>query len=146
VTSNENLTVTVTNPTCVGCVMIGATVFRFRNTGGVGVKNTANSTTGLPSVTLAGVSASSAVVTITSDWNAVTGTQTADTSIGAFTPMTGYPGDGGHYGVFGGYYANAGSAGSKTIGMTAPSGQNWIIAGIEIKGLSSGTPGKVKFR
>lgn len=147
VTSNENLTV---NFTTIGNGKFGGTVFRFSSNGGLGVKNSNNSTTGLPSLTLNGVYEKSTIIMIVSDWNAVVGTQTVDSSIGSFTAMTGYPGDGAVYGVFGGYYPDAGLTGNKTIGMTSPSGQNWTIAGIEVRGVASvgggGSPGNVKFR
>ena len=72
------------------------------------------------------------------DWSATSGTQVANTTIGTFNAMTGYPGDGANYGVFGGYYDDVGSAGNKTIGQTTPDGLDWTIAGVEIKGTAAG--------
>jgi hypothetical protein len=42
--------------------------------------------------------------------------------------------DGSSYGVEAGYYANAGTAGNKTIGITAPTGMTWALAAVEVKG------------
>jgi hypothetical protein len=136
VTGNENLTVTFTRVSYShrgGCC-----IFHFRTNGGVGAKNNAAGTTGNPAVTLSSVAANSAIVMIVSDWNAKTGTQTANTTIGAFNPATGYPGDGSFYGVLAGYYDDVGNAGNKAVGQTAPTGLDWTIAGIEIKGTAGG--------
>jgi len=133
---NESLTVSVTLSSAQD--YFGGCAYHFRGSDGVGVKNTAAGTTGDPAVTLASVSANSAIVMIVSDWSATSGTQVANTTIGTFNAMTGYPGDGANYGVFGGYYDDVGSAGNKTIGQTTPDGLDWTIAGVEIKGTAAG--------
>jgi hypothetical protein len=133
---NENLTVSVTLTHTI--YNFGGCAYHFRGSDGVGVKNQTANTSGDPAVTLSGVSANSAIVMIVSDWAAVSGTQVANETIGTFNPMTGYPGDGAHYGVFGGYYDDGGSAGNKAIGQTDPNGLNWTIAGIEVLGTAGG--------
>jgi len=133
---NENLTASVTLSSAQD--HFGGCAYHFRDSDGVGVKNTAEGTTGDPAVTLASVSANSAIVMIVSDWNATSGTQVANTTIGTFNAMTGFPGDGANYGVFGGYYDDVGAAGNKAIGQTDPNGLNWTIAGIEVKGTAAG--------
>jgi len=135
-TGNESLTVAVTLNNTIP--HFGGCVYHFRGSDGIGAKNQTAGSSGDPAVTLSSVAANSAIVMIVSDWNARTGTQTANTTIGSFTPMTGFPGDNSNYGVFGGYYPDAGAAGNKAIGMTVPDGQDWTIAGIEIKGAAAG--------
>ena len=35
---------------------------------------------------------------------------------------------------YGGYHADAGTAGSKTVGLSAPSGQTYTTIALEVKG------------
>lgn len=135
VTGNETLTLSITLSDTGQ--YFGGVAYHFRGSDGVGVSNEAEGTTGDPAVTLTGVSANSAIVMIVSDWNAVSGAQAANTTIGSFTPATGYPGDGAHYGVFAGYYDDVGAAGNKAIGQADPNGLNWTIAGVEVKGTTA---------
>jgi hypothetical protein len=71
---------------------------------------------------------------VNGDWSAKTGTRTYTTSsAGAFTETSAFA-DGTSYGVEAGYYANAGSAGNKTIGLSTPTGMTWALAAVEVKG------------
>lgn len=112
----------------------GGNVIRFSGSSGVGASNVATGASGSPSVSLTTTQANSAIVVIASDWNAVAGTQTFTTAAGTPTALTGYPGDGAHYGVAIAYYADVGAIGAKTVGMSAPTGQKWSIIAIEVKG------------
>ena len=131
VASNQtNVNVSFTN----GGGNFGADVLHFRNASSVGITAQANSATGNPTLTLNGISDNSSIVMVNGDWSAKTGARTYNTtSAGTFTETSAYA-DGTSYGVEGGYYANAGTAGNKTIGITAPTGMTWALAAIEIKG------------
>lgn len=97
----------------------------------------ANGASGSPSVSLTTTQANSAIVVIVSDWNAGSGTQTFTNNFsGTPTALTDYPGDGARYGVAIAYFPDAGAVGSKTVGMSAPTGQKWTIIAIEVKGAS----------
>lgn len=112
----------------------GGTVLQFRNSSGVGITNSAQSSSGTPSVTLSGVSQNSAIVMVNGDWSAVTGARTYVTATaGSFTEET-YYADGTRYGIEGGYYPSVGSAGTKTIGISAPAGMTWSLCAVEVKG------------
>jgi hypothetical protein len=137
-TGNETLTLSIGLSSTMQ--YFGGVAYHFRGSDGIGAKNQTAGTSGDPAVTLTSVAANSAIVMIVSDWNATAGTQTANTTIGSFTPATGHPGDGYSYGAFAGYYADVGVAGNKAIGMTVPDGQDWTIAGIEVKGAAGGAP------
>jgi hypothetical protein len=117
VASNQtNVNVTFTN----SGGNFGGDVLHFRNASGIGVTAQANSTTGNPSLTLNGVEDNSTLVMVNGDWSAKTGARTYNTTqAGAFTETSAFA-DGSSYGVEAGYYANAGAAGNKTIGLTAP--------------------------
>lgn len=115
----------------------GGNVVRFSGSNGVGASNVANGASGSPSVSLTTTQANSAIVVIVSDWNAGSGTQTFTNNFsGTPTALTDYPGDGARYGVAIAYFPDAGAIGSKTVGMSAPTGQKWTIIAIEVKGAS----------
>ena len=137
--ASENITITAvkgTNAATGG--YFGANVARFSGSSGVGAIQT-GSGSGSPSISITTTQANSAIVVIFADWNATTGTQTFTSNGGAGSPasLTGYAGDGVHYGVAIAYYANAGTAGSKTVGMSAPTGQKWRGIAIEVKGTAA---------
>ena len=136
-TTGENLTVTITN---TASNYFGGNVIRFSGSAGVGASAKAQGATGSPSVNITTTQANSAIVAICGDWNAVSGTQTftLDGSSTGWTALTDYPGDGAHYGVAIGYIGDAGAAGTKTIAMSAPTGQKWSIIVVEVKGSASG--------
>jgi len=116
----------------------GGNVLHFRNGSTVGVTQQATGATGNPTLTLTGVSENSSIVMVNGDWSARTGNRTYNTtSAGAFTETSAYA-DGTSYGVEAGYYPNAGTAGNKTIGLTAPTGMKWALAAIEVKGSGVG--------
>lgn len=129
VTNTNNLTVTFSNSSS-GASHFGGAVLTFRNSGGVGVSSQAYGS-GVPSLTLSGVSANSAIVLANSDWTAITTSPSYLTNAGTFT-QTSYYADGAYYGVDAGYYANAGSAGNYAIGLSSPS-QKYSLIGLEIK-------------
>lgn len=104
-----------------------------------------DATTGAPSLAITTGYANSALSVISSDWNAVSGTRTYR-AVNGFTPAAGgsgesgaYPGDGAIYGVYSTYYPDAGTAGSKTVGMTAPTGQKYVVLAVEIRGSAGGS-------
>ena len=137
VASNQtNVNVTFTN----GGGNFGADVLHFRNASSVGITAQANSATGNPTLTLNGISDNSTIVMVNGDWSAKTGARTYNTAnAGTFTETSAYA-DGSTYGVEAGYYGNAGTAGNKTIGITAPTGMTWALAAIEVKGNPTAQP------
>lgn len=131
-TTSETLTVTFTD----NSGYFGGNVVRFSGSDGVGASAKNQGASGSPSVNITTTQANSAIVVIVSDWNATGGTQTftSDGGAGSPTNLTDYPGDSSHYGVAIAYYPNAGAVGSKTVGMSAPTGQKWTIVAVEVKG------------
>ena len=109
----------------------------YTNSNGIGALRAIDQTTGssLPSTTLA-VSGLSAIDFTDADWSAqpLTGHAYNESSAGTFTETVAVRDSGGVLGAgYGGFYANAGTAGTKTIGMTAPS-QRWTIVALEVLG------------
>jgi hypothetical protein len=100
-----------------------------------------NRGSGSPSTTLTTTAAGSAVSWVNVDWNANSPTGRVYDSTSA-TPTE----EGIHNKSTGNYvsyfaWQAAASAGSQTIGMTAPSGQVWTLVGIEILDASPVGPG-----
>ncbi|WP_445149843.1 hypothetical protein [Baekduia sp. Peel2402] len=128
--STTSITVTFTRS---GSGQYGGDVLVFRGSGGIGASSKTN-TTGAPSLALTTTQANSAIVVASVDWNAVSGSsRTWRTGAGALTETT-YSTDPAHGTFYGGYHASAGAAGSKTVGLSAPSGQQYSIVAVEVKG------------
>ena len=120
---------------------MGLAVLQFTGSDGIGNKNTANGTTGFPSVTLTNAGDNSAVVMLVTDWSAVTGTSTFATVNGSTPVEVVDYADGTSYGAHIAYWPDTGAGGvSRTYSMSAPSGQNWIAQVIEVKGTAGGAP------
>jgi hypothetical protein len=103
----------------------------WRNHGGVGssAKKTATSTT---SLSLSTQGANSALVLLNVDYNAGGGSRTYLTSgVGAFTENA-YQLASGYLTFYSGYHADSGAVGSKTVGMSAPSGQRPSLIALEV--------------
>lgn len=96
--------------------------------------------TGAPSTTLTTVAAGSVVTWVNGDWNATApGTpayRSSATQDGRHDKSTSF---------YVAYYATqaAASAGSQTMGLTAPTGQTWSLLGIEVQDAGGGAPADV---
>jgi hypothetical protein len=87
----------------------------------------------------------SCIFYICGDWNAVGGTQTGRTTgLGTLQVIGNYPGDGTSYGVWAGVWVGTPSAGVKSLGMTAPTGQRPAHAAVEILPGAGGGPAEVE--
>jgi len=110
----------------------GGNLLRFRGVRGIG-NIVSGYGSGSPSLDIT-CSAGSTIVVAVTDWSAVVGTQTFTNSGGAGSPtgVTGYAGDGSHFGFAIAYYLNVGVAGVKTVGMSSPTGQKWQAIAFEL--------------
>lgn len=97
---------------------------------GTPATNSTKTGSGAPSATVTTVAANSIVTTLDGDWNAnAPGTpayRSSATQDGLHNKSTG------NYVAYY-FYQSAASAGSQTIGMTAPTGQAWTLLGIEVQ-------------
>lgn len=111
----------------------GFNCLRFSGSSGIGASNKAQST-GTPSLSLTTTNPDSTIVVASGDWAAIDGaTRPAITTAGAYTEQT-YATVSGQYTVYGGRYANVGTAGAKTVGWSGPSGQTYSMVAVEVKG------------
>ena len=132
-----NITVAKTGGTPVW----GFNVLRFSGSSGIGASSKTNVSGGAPSLGITTTGANSAIVVINTDWNAVDGaSRTWRTAGSAATEVT-YVKASTFVTDYGAYHADAGSAGAKTVGLSAPSGQKYSIIAVEILGGASSNTG-----
>jgi hypothetical protein len=91
--------------------------------------------TGAPSVTLTTTAANSVISTVSGD--AQSNDPTGHAYLSSATEDGLQDGHVGSNGVTYYYWQNCGAAGSQTVGMSAPGGQKWALAAIEIKNAST---------
>lgn len=125
-TTTETATLSVAS---TGAAGEGALFLRF--TGATGFGSAAHAETSTRQTTITTTAASSAVVVVASDWNVVAGKSVWTTGAGAVTDVF-YDDHGGSYLARVGLYTDTGAAGSKTVGLTAPTGQLDSIVALEI--------------
>lgn len=133
--SGQTFTLSVGNS---GAANWGFNCLRFGANGGVGGSDSATSVSGLPSVGVTTTGDNSALACANGDWNENAPPATYVTAgLGTANEQTGLlvAGSAAFY-VW--YHANVGSAGVKTIGQSAPAGQAFSVAGVEILGVVSG--------
>jgi hypothetical protein len=143
-TSAQTFTQTITKSG--GTADYGYDTFRFSGSDGVGASAKTNAS-GAPSLSITTTQDNSAIVVIVADWNAVSGSSRTWRTVNGITPVA-TPGngyernyflDGSAYTTYLAYYPDAGTAGAKTVGLSAPSGQKYAIIAIEIKGTAGGS-------
>lgn len=123
--------------TASGGGQFGFNVLRFSGSDGFGASTKTNVASGAPSLSLTTGSANSAIVAINADWNAGSGSRTWRT-INSITPTAGsgevsYAATG-NFTIYGAYWSDAGTAGAKTTGLSAPTGQKYAIIALEVLG------------
>lgn len=116
--------------------MWGMTVLRFNTTDGPGASSGINAT-GAPSLGITTTRDSSALVVASSDWVHVDGTATRvwrTPSGGSAATERSFAWETSNYTIYAATHASAGTAGAKTVGLSAPTGQTYSIAALEILG------------
>jgi hypothetical protein len=114
----------------------------FRDAGGPGA-SASGTGTGAPSLSVTTTGDHSAVCLIVLDANAVSGTSRTWLTVNGFTPSAGnglelgYTLVSGTYGIYIAYWPDAGLAGTKTVGLSAPTGMKYTAVATEILGSAS---------
>ncbi|TAH34088.1 hypothetical protein EYC59_03770 [Candidatus Saccharibacteria bacterium] len=119
----------------------GMTCLVFRGSGGIGAAVATNVSGAAPSLDITTLQGNSALVTVVSDWNGTDGSSRTWRTVNSVTPTLGnglelnYTNDAPVLWVsYGAYYDNAGSAGLKTVGLSAPGGQKYSMVAVEVFG------------
>lgn len=120
-------------------VVWGFNCLRFSGSDGIGASSKTN-TTGAPSLGLTTTGANSAIVVANADWAALDGTsRTWRTVNGSVGNENTYFRSSTTYGVYANRHMDAGAAGANTVGLSAPTGQSYSIAAVEVLGTSGTT-------
>jgi hypothetical protein len=113
----------------------GYTAHRFGANGGLGASSSTNVASGAPSLGLTTTGANSAVVVISGDWNGADGASRTWRTANVVAAETRYYRNAPlGWTFYEGYHSDAGAAGAKTVGLSAPAGQKYSIAAVEILG------------
>jgi hypothetical protein len=136
------ITVSLAQPTGDSSIFYGLSATVWRDHGGVGTTFSGNNGTSAGTPSQAGAAncaANSAVQCVINDWNAIDGTnptpgRTWLTINGAAESESLYARDSAQHTAYGGYRTDTGSAGAVTQGLSAPTGQRWVLVGVEILG------------
>lgn len=115
---------------------VGAMVYRNAAYGASNIADN-NQSSGLPSVVLTTTAANSMLACINMDWNATQGARTYATINGGAPVEHGYYGSSSVYQGEAFRYTDAGAVGSKTVSLSAPTGQRYVIAAVEVVGTGS---------
>jgi hypothetical protein len=112
----------------------------YRSHGGLGTStSTTQASPAAPSLAITTTAASSALLFVVGDWNAVDGTVRTYRQVNSASPTERhYSRNSATYTTYAASYADAGTAASKTVGLTTPSTMKVSIAVIEVKA-SAGT-------
>lgn len=110
----------------------GFVVSVWRNHGGVGNTGSANNQSGAPTMSITMSGANSGIDWITTDFNAVDGTSRTYRSVNGAATEDNYFRDSAHYTVYYAYHPDASTTGAKSVGESAPSGQKYGGAAVEI--------------
>lgn len=141
--ASGSITPTITPGGANGNQVFGMNVLEFSGSDGVGASNKAQ-TTGAPSLGLTTLQDNSAIVVANADYLATDGTSRTWRTVNSVTPTSGnglevtYFRNTTNYAVYAAYYSDAGAAGAKTVGLSAPTGQQYSIVAVEVKGAAAG--------
>lgn len=134
VDSNKSMTVSFSKSGS-SSVLFGGNALTFRGSDGIGASSSDNVSNGAPSLGITTTEDDSAVAVVVVDWNASDGASRVWRQVNGASPVeVTYFRDSDEYTVYAAYYANVGTAGAKTVGLSAPSGQKYAIAAVEILG------------
>src|SRR6476619_4838215 len=125
----------------------GVDVAQFSGSDGVGnASGSAHQTAGAPSWSFTTSFANSAIVVAMGDWSAGDASTRAYRAVNGYTPTAGgalelaYFRNTTDYALCIAYYPDAGAAGAKTLGLTAPAAGSWVVSAVEVRGSSAGPP------
>lgn len=135
VTAAGSLTVTLTRAS--GSSYWGADVEVWRSVDTFGSPVTGKGSSGAPSLSVTTTAANSAITWISGDINSVSvSTRTWNTTAGSVTEnYAATPGAS----IYTSWWADTGTAGSKTVGLTKPTGQKWSAIAVPITFLATVT-------
>lgn len=126
----------------------GIDVVKYTGSDGFGNSATGNASGSAPSLAITTAHDNSAIVAWFADWNEVDGSTRTWRTINSITPASGsgelvYQDVSFAATFYGAAWSDAGTAGSKTTGLSAPGGQKWVGIAVEVRGAAGGTDATV---
>jgi hypothetical protein len=115
----------------------GIGVHRYSNVASIGASAKTNAS-GAPSLSLTTTAANSAISGASGDWNPVDGAARTWRTANVAATETDYAYVSGQYTIYAAVWTDAGAAGAKTVGLSAPTGQKYSIAAVELVGAAGG--------
>jgi hypothetical protein len=119
----------------------GDIALRFSGSNGIGASAKANASSGASTVSLTTSQPDSAIVCFCLDFNGGSGASRVWETINSVTPTAGngyeqaYTLDTGNYTIYAAYWPDAGAAGAKTVGLSAPTGMAFSVIAVEVLGI-----------
>lgn len=141
--ATQSNTATFTRGGSGSATLFGGIVLQFSGSDGVGASAKTNVASGAPSLSITTTQDNSAIVVFVLDWSAVDGASRTWRTVNSVTPTAAnglersYFRDSAQYTVYSAYYSDAGTAGAKTVGLSAPGAQKYSIIAVEIKGTAA---------
>lgn len=127
-TSAQTFTMSVA---ATGAGQFGFNALRFSGVSKIGASGKTVAASTAPTLTFTTSAANPAIVMCNSDWTDNSGARTYRTAgVGTFTEQT-FAATG-NYAIGGGFYLDAGVPGSKTVGLSAPTGQSSVLLAVEL--------------
>jgi len=129
----------------------GAAFAQFRGSNGIGAQAQGTAVAGTPSAVSLNITTTqdnSAILAVFGDWNANDGASRVYRTVNGITPVAGGSGevayyrDTTNYAVYVVYWADAGPAGTKTVGISTPATMQWTGSAVEILGVGEPVLGK----
>jgi len=138
-TATATGTITVRCTKSAGTILWGHVVKVWRGSAGISAVGSNNNTNGIPTVNITTTGTNSGIDFVNSDWNAVQGSFAFSASNG--TPVQDFADQSNNlnYCVYASHVVDAGSAGAKTMGMSLPTPQGFVVAAVEILGTGVAT-------
>lgn len=99
---------------------------------------TKNNSSGTATLGVNATSTGSTIAVFSTDWNAIDGASRTWTTVNGTTPTAGnllevgYGRVNGAYTIYSAYYPDVGAPGTKTVGLSAPTGQKYSLIAIEL--------------
>ena len=125
----------------------GILVAKFTATDGIGATaRSTGSATGGPSLAITTSYDNSAIFYAAVDFNATDGATRTHRTVNGYTPTAGngqelaFFRDSIHYSIYVAYIPDAGTAGAKSVGLSAPTGMRYVMAAVEVRGTTGGAP------
>jgi hypothetical protein len=111
----------------------GVTAQVWRNHGGTGAVGSATSSSGAPALPFTTAQDNSALAVFNADWLATNGSGRVWRTVNVAATETLYTNPG-QFAAYAAYHTDAGTAGSVTVGLSAPTGQRYSLTVLEILG------------